>query len=475
MKKYFAMFLVVGLMLTIFSPIAHAYSQVEYFCENGFSDMFIPGIDNELSGSAKVDYYSSSGFDYVDYNAYTLLNEKQMKVFNAIKNSSIGTMSVTVNYSGTEMKKSELTQDFLTEIMYAVCYDLPQFFYHAGYSASYSYTSSGYITKIIYNFALFKATVNSRNVVPTYTSSTLISCWNKLESVLNNLDFDTSNRYNFIKNVHDYLCNTIIYPDLSSSYYVGDCHDAYGALVNGYAVCQGYAESFKLICDYYKIPCVYISGTADGGGHAWNAIQMDDGKWYFIDSTWDDQTSRIYYDFFLVGTQTTNTYFGGAEFSQEHVNDVDLFLPGLNYSTNAYNKTQNHNTGFKATYNSAADFDDNYLYLSAFDAGKSYVYYNGIYVPVNSFSNNIKFNAPSGLNSGSEEWTIILLGDLNSDDICNEMDYSASINLWKTTDNVIDTTEERSCDVNLDGVIDVLDLAIIARASTGVNTNIILE
>ena len=32
-----------------------------------------------------------------------------------------------------------------------------------------------------------------------------------------------------------------------------------------------------------------MTGTAKGGGHAWNQVKVD-GTWYYIDCTWDDPT-----------------------------------------------------------------------------------------------------------------------------------------------------------------------------------------
>lgn len=468
MKRFLC--LVFSLVFVFFSVITvYSYNQDSvYTCYNAFSDVMdkdTPFEKTEFCDSQNKEYFEHS-IGNPDFKAYTLLDSRQKKIYDSIKNADIGTMSITTIFSVGELTRSEFQQDFLTEVMKAVCFDLPQIFYHSGYSASYSYTSSGYVTKVIYNISMYSDV--------TYSASTVVSCYNQMMSKLNQIPVDTSNRYNFVKSLHDYLCNNIIYPNLNSSLYTSDCHDAYGALVTGYAVCQGYAESFKLVCDAYNIPCVYISGTANGGGHGWNAVQMDDGKWYFIDATWDDQESRMYYDYFLVGSLTNNTYFGGEKFSEDHVNDADLFLPVLNYSETAYNRTQNHNTKFTATYNCAPDFDDNYLYLSVFDAGKSNVYYNGIYVPVNSFSNNETFSVPSGTNSSEEEWAMVLLADLNSDGECDARDYSEAVNLL-FTDDVIDTTAERACDINLDGYIDVLDVAVIARASSGLNTDIILE
>ncbi len=49
-------------------------------------------------------------------------------------------------------------------------------------------------------------------------------------------------------------------------------------------VCEGYSRAFKLICDKLGVPCVLVSGE----NHMWNNVQMDDGKWYAVDVTFDD-------------------------------------------------------------------------------------------------------------------------------------------------------------------------------------------
>lgn len=64
-------------------------------------------------------------------------------------------------------------------------------------------------------------------------------------------------------------------------------YSAYGALVNGKAVCQGYAQALKLLFSSAGIPSLYVSGTADGGPHAWNMARVG-GHWYYVDATFDD-------------------------------------------------------------------------------------------------------------------------------------------------------------------------------------------
>lgn len=77
---------------------------------------------------------------------------------------------------------------------------------------------------------------------------------------------------------------------LAANYIDGDATPwcTVGALLADYQpVCEGYAKALQLLCHEAGIPCVQISGKADGGGHMWNAIQID-SKWYFCDPTWDD-------------------------------------------------------------------------------------------------------------------------------------------------------------------------------------------
>lgn len=90
-------------------------------------------------------------------------------------------------------------------------------------------------------------------------------------------------------------------PDYSLSLEDRMTHTLYGALVNGRAVCDGYASAFQLLCCYAGIPAATIvgqafdfmaaNGTAFANGqdrnHAWNLVQLESGS-YYCDPTWDD-------------------------------------------------------------------------------------------------------------------------------------------------------------------------------------------
>lgn len=88
--------------------------------------------------------------------------------------------------------------------------------------------------------------------------------------------------------IHDYLVQNVTYATVK---HTADVHNIKGALVDGSAVCEGYAMAFKLLCDAVEIPCIVVSGTAtdhdgSGGPHAWNIVRRNK-KNYHVDVTWD--------------------------------------------------------------------------------------------------------------------------------------------------------------------------------------------
>ena len=72
-------------------------------------------------------------------------------------------------------------------------------------------------------------------------------------------------------------------------------HTAFGCLVDGIAVCDGYAKAFELLCNYAGLEVWVESGYLAGTSHAWNGIKID-GRVYYCDATVDDAESRYYGD-----------------------------------------------------------------------------------------------------------------------------------------------------------------------------------
>ena len=63
-------------------------------------------------------------------------------------------------------------------------------------------------------------------------------------------------------------------------------YSADSVLIDGDAVCSGYASAMTLVLRSLGIPCLRIN-TIEAQKHAWNKTRIN-GKWYNIDATWDD-------------------------------------------------------------------------------------------------------------------------------------------------------------------------------------------
>ena len=90
--------------------------------------------------------------------------------------------------------------------------------------------------------------------------------------------------------IHDALCGRIRYYTDDAEGNDDDC--AVGALLDGKANCDGYADAFYLTGGLAGLRIRYISGDgltgrAEDAGHMWNLICLD-GRWVMVDLTWDD-------------------------------------------------------------------------------------------------------------------------------------------------------------------------------------------
>lgn len=97
--------------------------------------------------------------------------------------------------------------------------------------------------------------------------------------------------------LHDYLALHVAYnwktaggTSLASG---NPVYSAYGALVNGDAVCQGYALAYQLLLNECGISNTTV--TSDQLKHMWNAVRLEnDPNWYYVDVTWDDPIDDRY-------------------------------------------------------------------------------------------------------------------------------------------------------------------------------------
>ncbi len=129
--------------------------------------------------------------------------------------------------------------------------------------------------------------------------------------------------------IHDFIVSNCKY-----SYGSDDNENeyrAYGALVEGKAVCNGYAEAMALLLTCAGVENRYITGYAGDELHAWNLVKLED-NWYHVDATWDDPVIET-------GDALLHSYFNLSDevMGRSHSWNRDYFDECSSMAFNYYN------------------------------------------------------------------------------------------------------------------------------------------
>ncbi len=149
-------------------------------------------------------------------------------------------------------------------------------------STAYSYTpdSSGYIANMLPEYLMTGAELENAKVAFNQA----------IDNMLARLTPNMS-EYEMEKTLHDLLATKVTYVSTSNA------HNAYGALVEGLAVCEGYAEALQCLLQRVGIQSIQVYGESKGENHAWNMVRID-GEYYLTDLTWNDQDTMLWYSYF---------------------------------------------------------------------------------------------------------------------------------------------------------------------------------
>lgn len=269
------------------------YKPISVDVENGTVTFDVDSFSPFLLVRSPIEYYGR--------NALSALSNKEVllyaydQIVRGVENSA-ETIRI---YNGT----NAITKEELQTVFDAYRRDHTEHFWlGSGYSINYN-------------------TDTVLEVMPEYTMSgaTLVSAKAAFDKVVSEMlggITSSMSEYEREKMLHDRLAAQVMYDGSAAN-----AHDAYGALVDGKAVCEGYAKAFQYLLQKAGMQSFLItgsstnpvSGTAEG--HAWNVVRVA-GEYYHVDTVWDDQGEHIFYAYF---NKTTDAI------SEDHTIDTTAY------------------------------------------------------------------------------------------------------------------------------------------------------
>ena len=251
---------------------------------------------------------------------YNQLTDTQKKIYDGLiqnkDNMTDGTYVVEYGEAFSDILEQEggneqLGDDYQAAVE-AFLYDNPDVFYMDVNKLYLNVKSKKKVFSTTYNVYVGPAE-NSNYFAEGFTSKAQVQdAKRKIENIKNSiLQNVTGDTYKDILYIHDYLVENIDYDQDYSS--IGS-YSMYGALIDKECVCEGYAKTLKYLLNAANIPCEIIQGQATSSSgktesHAWNIVYLE-GKWYYIDATWDDPiiigegtvAKSVQYQYFLKGS-----------------------------------------------------------------------------------------------------------------------------------------------------------------------------
>lgn len=258
----------------------------------------------------------------------------------------------------------KLNWDEASTVYRLVYYDYPEYFWING-GCDGSINSN---TKVVLSIS------------PSYamSGSALNAAKDKFNQKVNSLlvGLDGKSEYEKSLLLHDRIIKQVSYITTNND------QNAYGALVEGKAVCAGYSRAYQLLMNKAGLSAWYVSGTGQDPdksqpeSHAWNLVLVDD-NWYYTDVTWDDQgdDSNIFYAYFNVTSKQINEDHTADEF--------------VDYLPNATATAANYFVKNNRVFNSEIDIERLANLLNADQNNTAHIYTTG---NANLFKLNLKNN-----------------------------------------------------------------------------------
>lgn len=425
-----------------------------------------------IKGATVSNFYGNSLLTDVDTSRYfyNQLTDTQKTIYDSLLNAGIveqleidifAAPSIGTGTTATEAETAANNQLFQDVIMAATALpeDNPMYFWIGGFG--YGYNGSMGIAGTTYVCKLTTVTVAiSLNETHFADWTEVQTKYDAVVDAVANFKVNGISRFEKVKSIHDTLCDSLTYDTTIAE---PNIFDPYGAFVNGLCVCEGYAEAMKLICDREGIPCITVVGTGNGGAHKWNYVQMDDGKWYLLDATWDDQTSYTFYSYFVIGSSAKAPYFSSSDVADStvHIPTGTMYSQATTALTYPTLSTTNYGITFlfPSSGDVAIDSTRNCILVGKeINSYVNYLYSGGDYSRTKTGSGTTGTTVTVSDATTSKTYTVAMRGDINASNTVTTDDYSLVVSTASAKNAVTENTAKHYAgDMTQDGAIDGFD------------------
>lgn len=320
MKKLLSLVLSLIIFVSNLSITSNAYADDEQvlmvadkFCSNLMEgDRFFYTTTSSQASKLNGKTYYTKGYQLYDLIKTSLLKRStsfSVQIFSTKKLTKSELKSIlTDGVNGAmsdEMSTSAVDGDYLKYQWHKVSYtggDSPKI------------ANGKYYYDVKLNF-VYRSTADEEKQVDSVVSKFISST-----------DTSSMSDYQILKAIHDFVCSSTTY-NSKAALFAGTTSNmyrtsftAYGTLVEGSSVCQGYALAFYRLAKELGYDCRFVYSDPYQGCHAWNMVALNN-KYYFVDTTWDDDKNKNELTYFLVDYQTLQK--NDTDY-QEHLIDNEL-------------------------------------------------------------------------------------------------------------------------------------------------------
>lgn len=273
--------------------------------------LIFPGTESSVSSTASssADYSGEYESSWCYQRLDARLQNGYKEMYKAVREGMSRDENVTItdnsgssqNYLGMKITLSQpLNSRVEAQTLYtAFVNDNPQFFY---ISNTYSY--EGYRRGSIDFYNVFCLVFTMRAQERLVAANQLNTA---VESFLKDVNY-SQDQFEKELMMHDRLLQFCSYETRASATdnpiaVYPMAFTAYGALVEGRAVCEGYSRAMELLLHRCGLECTLVGGKDESGApHMWDLVTVD-GRNYHLDPTWDDNAEGFHHSYFNLTTE----------------------------------------------------------------------------------------------------------------------------------------------------------------------------